>query len=88
MIKTRETDTRIIKYWELPFRSFDGFLPIRSITVGPSQYPEEAIRDLRGFLLAHGLEHITINHTKISYHEFADASKQRGQLLNSGQGRE
>jgi len=79
MIKTRQTDTKSIKYWELPFRSFDGILPIRSITVGPSQYSEETIRDLRAFLLAHGLEHVIIKQTSISYQELADASRQRCQ---------
>ena len=73
VIKTRKTDKETTKYWGLPFRPYNGFLPIRSITIGPTQYPEKVFRDLRSSLLAYGLEHVTINHTSISYQEFVDA---------------
>jgi hypothetical protein len=81
-IKTRETDTTITKYWELPLRSYGGPLPIRSITVGPTRYPEKTIRDLRGSLLAYRLGPVTINHSKIAYQEFIDS--QRSEMTGRG----
>lgn len=78
MTKPRETDTGLAKCWELSLRSYSGFLPIRSITIGPTEYPEKALRDLRSSLRAYGLEHTTINHSNISYQEFVDA--QRSQM--------
>jgi hypothetical protein len=77
-IKTRETDAGTVRYWELPFRSHGGPLPIKSITMGPMKCPQDAVRDLRSFLIAHKLADITIRHSGISYEEAASAQPLKG----------
>jgi hypothetical protein len=65
LVKKRERDAVTVRYWELPFRSHDGPLPIKSITIGPVKYPEETARNLRVILSANNLENIAINHSSI-----------------------
>jgi hypothetical protein len=77
-VKTREVCKRTVKYWELPLRSFEGLLPIRTITMGPTQDPKKAARDLRHFLLECQLKDVNIKHSKVSYEDFA-----KGQLKES-----
>lgn len=70
-VRKREMCKRTIKYWELPLRSFDGLLPIRTITVGPTQDPEKAARELQKILTECWLSDVKIEHSKVSYEEFA-----------------
>jgi hypothetical protein len=75
VVKLRETEANVAKYWELPLRSYGGFLPIRSITIGPTEYPEKATHDLRISLRRGGLEHIDINPSNIPYQEYVNAQR-------------
>lgn len=70
-VKTRKSGERTVDYWELPLRSFEGALPIRTITVGPTQNPEKAIGDLRDILLLCRLKDVSIKYSNVSYEDLA-----------------
>ena len=80
-IKTLKKQSKIINYWELPFRTNNGSQPIKSITIGPINRCDEVERDLRVLLNKHQLGNIAINHSRISYEEFSNS-----QSLNQAKG--
>jgi len=70
-VKTLGQGNNKVNYFILPFQNDHKSQPIKSITIGPTSYPDKKEDDLRNCLEKQKLEDIDIKHSKISYKEFS-----------------